>query len=209
MKLGLIALAGRNDSEAVTRFEQALYYDADGAMTDSIAFRAAGPRAQLISLYGKSGRDLAAIRLAEGETQGPQAFISPAVRRALTSGVAQPTKEATVSFEPSLAVARSRTTGLKTLAEMNQSSGAGSRGELLAALVESAARLGQYDRAMAIERLRVADATKPEEKTAIEKRLAEIEAAEKARQLKLAAMVRIDRSNAAESIYAARVLGKE
>lgn len=209
MKLGLIALAARNDSEAVTRFEQALYYDADGAMTDSIAFRAPGPRAQLISLYGKGGRDLAAIRLAEGETQGPQALISPAVRRALASGVAQPAAEATVSFEPSLSVARSRTTGLKTLAEMNQGSGAGSRSELLAALVESAARLGQYDRAMAIERLRAADAAKPEEKTAIEKRLAEIEAAEKARQLKLAATVRIDRSNAAGSIYAARVLGKE
>jgi hypothetical protein len=92
---------------------------------------------------------------------------------------------------------------------MNQGAGSSSRGELLASLVESAARLGQYDRAMAIERLRAAEAAKPEEKTAIEKRLAEIEAAEKARQLKLAAVVRIDRSNAAESIYAARILGRE
>jgi predicted Zn-dependent protease len=209
MKLGLLALAGHNDSEATTHFERALYLDADGAIIDSIAFRAAGPRAQLILLYGKGGRDLAAIRLAESEIQGPQSLIGPTVRRALTSGVAQPVAETTMSFEPSLAAMRARTTGLKTLAEMNQGAGSSNRGELLASLVESAARLGQYDRAMAIERLRAAQASKPEEKTAIEKRLAEIEAAEKARQLKLAAMVRIDRSNAAESIYAARVLGRE
>jgi predicted Zn-dependent protease len=209
MKLGLIALSEPSDSQAVTSFERALYLDADGAITDSIAFRAAGPRAQLISLYGKGGRDLAAIRLAEGEPQGPQSLISPTVRRALTSGVAQPVAEATVSFEPTLAATRARTTGLKTLAEMNQGAGSSSRGELLASLVESAARLGQYDRAMAIERLRAPEATKPEEKIAIEKRLAEIEAAEKARQFKLASLVRIDRSNAAESIYATRILGRE
>jgi cellulose synthase operon protein C len=208
MKLGLIALSGRSDSQAVTNFERALYLDADGAITDSIAFRAAGPRAQLISLYGKSGRDLAAIRLAEGEPQGPQALISATVRRALSSGAAQPVGEATLSFEPSLAMTRSRATGLKTLAEINQTAVSSNRGELLASLVESAARLGQYDRAMALERLRAAEAAKPEEKTAIEKRLAEIEAAEKARQLKLAATVRIDRSNAAASIYATRFIGE-
>ena len=77
----------------------------------------------------------------------------------------------------------------------------------MASLVESAAKLGQYDRAIAIERLRAAEAAKPEEKNAIEKRLAEIVAAEKTRQLRLALLTRIDRSNASESIYAARVLG--
>jgi hypothetical protein len=92
---------------------------------------------------------------------------------------------------------------------MNQAAGSSIRSELLASLVESAARLGQYDRAMAIERLRAAEAAKPEEKTAIEKRLAEIEATEKARQLKFATVVRIDRSNAAESIYSERVLRRE
>ncbi len=79
----------------------------------------------------------------------------------------------------------------------------------MASLVESAAKLGQYDRAMAIERLRAAESVKPEEKTAIEKRLAEIVADEKARQARLALLTRIDRSNAAQSIYATRVLGKE
>jgi len=212
MKLGLIALAERNDSEAIARFEQALNLDADGAITDSIAFKAASPRAQLIVLYSKGGRDLAAIRLAEGEPQGSQSLISPNVRRALTSGAGQPggpVSDATVSFEPSLAATHSRATGLKTLAEMNQAAGSINRGSLLASLVESAARLEQYDRAASIERLRAADALKPEEKTTIEKRLAEIEAAQKARQLRLASLVRIDRSNAAESIYASRVLGKD
>src|SRR5207237_7000229 len=132
----------------------------------------------------------------------PQSLISATVRRALTTGVVQPIAEATVSFEPSLAVSRSRTTGLKTLVEMNQTAGSSIRSELLASLVESAARLGQNDRAMALERLRAAEAVKAEEKMAIEKRLAEIAAAEKGRQLRLATLVRIDRSNAAESIYA-------
>jgi hypothetical protein len=207
MKLGLLGLAARRDAEAVTSFERAMYLDADGAITNAIAFRASGPRTQLITLYGKSGRDLAAIRLAEGEPEGPQSLISSAVRRALSSGVARAESQSTVSFEPSLEIARSRSAGLKTIAELNGAAAASVRGELLASLVESAARLGQYDRAMAIERLRAAEASKPEEKTAIEKRLAEIIAAEKARQLRLALLTRIDRSNAISSIYAARVLG--
>jgi hypothetical protein len=208
MKLGLIALAAGRDAEAVTSFERAMYLDADGAITVAIAFRGAGPRAQLITLYGKNGRDLAAIRLSESEPNGPQSFISPAVRSALTSGAAHPEAQEAVSFEPSLEVTRSRIAGLKTLAEMNESASSHIRGELLASLVESAARLGQYDRAIAIERLRAAEAAKPEEKAAIEKRLAEIVAAEKARQLRLAMLARIDRSNATDSIFAARVLGK-
>ena len=207
MKLGLLALAARRDGEAITSFERAMYLDADGAITNAIAFRARGPRTQLITLYGKNGRDLAAIRLAEGEPAGPQSLISSAVRRALESGVARAESQSTVSFEPSLEIARSRSAGLKTIAELNGAAAASVRDEVLASLVESAARLGQYDRAMAVERLRAAEAVRPEEKTAIEKRLAEIVAAEKARQLRLALLTRIDRSNATESIYATRVLG--
>lgn len=209
MKLGLLALAGRRDAEAVTSFERAMYLDADGMITNAIAFRAPGPRTQLIILYGKSGRDLAAVRLAESEPEGPQSLISSAVRRALSSGVARAEGRSSVSFEPSLEVTRSGSAGLKTIAELNGSAASSTRGDLLASLVESAARLGQYDRAMAIERLRAAESVKPEEKTAIEKRLAEIVAAEKARQARLALLTRIDRSNAAQSIYATRVLGKE
>jgi predicted signal transduction protein with EAL and GGDEF domain len=207
MKLGLIALAGGRDAEAATSFERAMYLDADGAITEAIAFRAPGPRAQLIKLYGKNGRDLAAIRLADAEPQGAQSLISSAVRRALSSGVARQDTQANVSFEPSLEITRSRATGLKTLAEINESATIGVRAEVLASLVESAARLGQYDRAIAIERLRAAEATKPEERALIEKRVAEIAAAERARQLRLASMTRINRSSAIESVYAARVLG--
>ena len=209
MKLALTAVAGGRDAEAITSFERALYLDADGTITDAIAFRAPGPRAQLVILYSKIGRDLAAIRLAEGEAQGSQSLISSAVRKALSSGTAQAETQAAVSFEPSLQIARSSAAGLKTLSEMNESATSGIRGVLLASLVESAAKLGQYDRAIAIERLRAAEAVKPEEKNAIERRLAEITAAEKARQLRLALLTRIDRSNAMESIYATRVLGKE
>jgi hypothetical protein len=207
MKLGLLALAAKRDAEAVTSFERAMYLDADGAITNSIAFRATGPRTQLITLYGKSGRDLAAIRLAESEPEGPQSLFSSAVRRALSSGAAKTESQSTVSFEPSLEIARSRLAGLKTIAELNGSAAANVRGELLASLVESAAKLGQYDRAIAVERLRAAEAVKPEDKTAIEKRLTEILAAEKVRRVRLALLTRIDRSNAISSIYATRVLG--
>lgn len=207
MKLGLLALAARRDAEAVTSFERALYLDADGALTNAIVFRAAGPRAQLIVLYGKGGRDLAALRLEEGEPEGPHSLISSAVRRALTSQAETEKRESNFSFEPSLEVTRSKATGLKTIAELNESADSSVRAEVLASLVESAARLGQYDRAIAIENLRAAEAVKPDEKTVIEKRLAELVAAGKVRQLRLELLKRIDRSNATEAIYAATVLG--
>jgi tetratricopeptide (TPR) repeat protein len=207
MKLGLLALAEGREAEAVTSFERALHLDSDGAITNAIAFNAPGPRSQLIILYGRNGRDLAAIRLAEGEPEGPQSLFSSAVRTALTSGEARAESRSSVSFEPSLEIIRSRSGGLKTIAELNGSAASSVRGGLLASLVESAARLGQYDRAIAVERLRAAEALKPEEKTAIEKRLAEIVAVEKLRQSRLALLARIDRSNAIQSIYAARVLG--
>ncbi|HJZ67024.1 MAG TPA: tetratricopeptide repeat protein [Blastocatellia bacterium] len=209
LKLGLLALAAGRDADAAASFEQAIYLDADGAIADSIAFRAAGPRSQLITLYGKTGRDLAAIRLAEAEQQNAQSPISAALRKALSSGAEQKASQDTVSFEPSLEVTRSRTAGIRTVAELSETAASGIRGELLASLVESSARLGQYDRAMAIERLRALEATKADEKAAIEKRLAEIAAVQRASQLRLAVMTRIDKANATGSIYAARVLGKE
>ncbi|MFY9570273.1 MAG: hypothetical protein WAV20_02570, partial [Blastocatellia bacterium] len=208
LKLGVMALAAGREAEAVTSLERALYLDADDQITSAIAFRSAGPRAQLIMLYGRNGRDLAAVRLAEGEPQGPQSLISGTVRRALTSGVAGTDAPATLSFEPSVDVTRAGATGLKTLAEVNESAASNIRGGLLASLVESTAKLGQYDRAIAIERLRAAEAAKPDERAAIEKRLAEIAVAEKSRQLRLALLTRIDRSNAIESVYARGVIGE-
>src|SRR6185503_2390771 len=185
-----------------------IYLDADGAIINALAFRAAGPRAQLISLYSRNGRDMAAIRLAEGEEQGSQTLITGAVRAALITGKAPPGNQTGISFEPSLEATRSRAAGFKTLAELNNAGASRERSELLAPLIESAARLGQFDRAIAVARLRSAEAAKVEEKAAIEKRLAEIIAAKEARQLRQALLMRIDRSNATESIYSARVLGK-
>ena len=109
-----------------------------------------------------------------------------------------------VSFEPSLEAARARQDGLRTLAELNEASGPGAQRELIASLAQSAARLGQYDRAIAMERALVAEATRPEEKAAFEKRLAEMIAARRAKQASAAAQIRIDTSNASESIYALR-----
>lgn len=209
LKLGMIALNSGREADAITAFERAMLLDADGSITDAIAFRSMGPRAQLIALYSKTGRDLAAIRLAEGDTTNQQSLISVAVRNALASENRESNQSnATILFDPSFDVARSRGASIRTLAEMNDAARSRIKTDLLAPLVESASRLGQFDRALALERLRVLEATRPEEKTAIEKRLADMLAAERARQQRLAALLRVDQSNATGSIYAARVIGK-
>jgi len=207
-KLGLIALAGGRTAEAMASFERALYLDADGAMANAVTFRAPGPRAQLISLYSKNGRDMAAIRLAESEEQGSQTLITGAVRAALITGNTSAGNQTAISFEPSLEASRSKAPGFRTLAELNDAAASRARSDLLAPLIESAARLGQFDRAIAVARLRSAEATKPEDKAGIEKRLAEIIAAREARQLRQVLLMRIDRSNATESVFSMRVLGK-
>jgi cellulose synthase operon protein C len=215
MKLGVIALAAGNQSEAIAGFERALYLDADGEMTEAIAYAAASPRAQLIALYSRTARDLAAVRLAEesgdaDDEQSRRGLLSPAVRKALTSDNDEvrmlPTVE--VSFQPSMDVARARTKGLRTVAELNDAAIAKQRVELVGALVESAARLGQLDRAIALERLRAIEARKPDERTAIEKRIAELLAAEQARRGRDAQLLRVDPQNTTGSIYTARVIGR-
>jgi tetratricopeptide (TPR) repeat protein len=213
MKLGVIAAGESRDAEAVARFERAIYLDADGTITSAIAFRAQVPRAQLISLYSRTGREAAAIRLAEGDepgaraASGQQSLISSAVRsRLLGSGEREEASPA-YAFEPSLEIARSKGAGLRTLDELNEAAAAGAQRDLIAALVESASKLGQYDRAIAIARLHESEVTRPEDKSAIERRLAELIAAERAQKLKAASLLRVDRTNATQSIYAARVIG--
>ena len=79
---------------------------------------------------------------------------------------------------------------------------------MIAPLIEAATRLGQYDRAIALQRLLALEAKKPEDKSAIEKRLAEMIAQEGVRQVRRATQLRIDQSNTTQSIYAARVIGR-
>jgi predicted Zn-dependent protease len=214
MKLGVMAAGESREAEAVTRFERAIYLDADGAITNAIAFRAPVPRAQLISLYSRMGRDAAAISLVEGDEPGTrdssrqQSLISSAVRSRLLGGGERQDAALAYAFEPSLEITRSKGAGLKTLDELNEAASSRMQRDLIAALVESASRLGQYDRAIAIERLHASEVTRPEEKTAIDRRLAELIAAERAKQLKAASLLLIDRNNATQSIYAARVIGR-
>ena len=209
-----VALAAGNQADAIASFERALYLDADGEVTEAIAYAAASPRAQLISLYSRTSRDLAAVRLAEesgdsDDEQSKRGLLSSAVRKALTSdNAAAGTPAVEVSFQPSMDVARARTKGLRTVAELNDAALARLRVDLVGALVESAARLGQLDRAIALERLRAIEARKPDEKTAIEKRLAELLAAEQARQARSAQVLRVDQQNTSGSIFTARVIGR-
>ncbi|HYP26718.1 MAG TPA: tetratricopeptide repeat protein [Blastocatellia bacterium] len=205
MKLGLLALASGNEPAAAGFFERALYLDASGMMSDPIRFRAAGPRAQLILLYSRTGRDLAALRLIEGEDEGRSALMRSLARAGSSSEGGGEGSNA--AFDPQLDSSHAGGNGLLTLSELNEATSEAVHDSLLAALAESAGRLGQYERAVAMQRLRAFEATKPEEKAAIQRRISEVIADERARRLRDAFLPRINQMNALDSIYAARVLG--
>src|SRR5262249_62210237 len=107
-----------------------------------------------------------------------------------------------------LELPRVKGANLRTIGELKQAAASKAERDILAALVGAASRLGQYDKAIAIERLRVADAMRADEKAAIEKNLADMLAAEKARQIRAASLLRIDHSNTTGSIYAEQLIGK-
>ncbi|HKG21612.1 MAG TPA: hypothetical protein VKC34_06900, partial [Blastocatellia bacterium] len=205
MKLGLLALSAGRDSDAAGFFERAVYLDANGSMSDSIRFRAAGPRAQLILLYSKGGRDLAALRLIEGDDDSRSALMR-SLARAGNSSRGESDDTLTVAFDPPLDSYQARGNGLRTLSELNEANSGAIQDSLLAALAESAGHLGQYDRVITIQRLRALEATKPEEKAAIQRKIAEVMAAERAQRLRDALLPGINRTNALDSLYAARVL---
>lgn len=211
LKLGLLARTANRDAEAARNFERAIYLDVDGVLTEAIEYRTSTVRAQLIIAYSKLQRDGAAIRLTEGEAQ--KSVLSAAARKVLNAtSAADDETEAEESsdaivFEPSLEVASGKTQGLKTLAELNQSASAKVQSVLIAALADSSARLGRLDRAIALERLRVAETVQPQEKSAIEKRIEAFLAVMRAREQATTALLRVNKSSATGSIYAARVLG--
>jgi hypothetical protein len=206
LKLGLLASSQGRDATAITHVERAANLDSDGMLTDSIAFRTPGIRTQLIILFSKAGRHTAAIRIAETETSGRRTPALDALRAALMSGSVrhEVSSVGRVVFEPRLEPRRPAEKSLRTLLEMSEVTATASQQLLLNALSLSTATLGQYDRAIALERLRASTASKPEEKSIIEKRLAELTAAERERQLRLASLLRMTRSNATTSVYAAR-----
>ena len=94
----------------------------------------------------------------------------------------------------------------QALAELNQIAASRVQGDLLAALASSAERLGKLDRAIALERLRVAEEKRADEKATIEKRIAALLATLRAREAQAAALLRINKGNTTQTIYAARVL---
>lgn len=200
VKLGTIAAGAGRDAEAITNFERAIFLDADGAITDQIAFRAVAPRAQLIRLYNRTGRDIAAVRLAEGDNEGRRSLIPAGVQNEEGTSSA-------IAFEPSLEIARSRTDGLRTVAELNDAARAQWPNDIAAAVAQSFARLGDYDRAVAIERQRARDAARPEDRTAIERIIADLLAAEQAKQLRAASLTKVSRANATDSFYATHAIG--
>jgi predicted Zn-dependent protease len=206
VKLGLINRKAGRDAEAAANFERAISLDPDERLTGAIAFRASSSRSQLITLYSKLQRDQAAIRLTEGETDS-KSLLSAAARQALNAAGEETEKAATTVFEPSLEITKSKITGLKTIAEGNESATAGVQNELILALAESSARLGRLDRAIALERLRASVANRAEDKVAIEKRIEAFLAAQLAREKAAAALLRVNKANATQSIYSARVLG--
>ncbi len=204
MKLGTLAAGAGREAEAIGYFEQALHADADGELTGQLAFRAAAPRLQLIRLYQRTGRDLAAIRLAEGDGEG-QVSLIPAASN--DDGEDNRASSDAVAFEPTLDTGRGAGTGLKTLAELNEAAAVTAQSELSGLVAQSLARLGEYDRALAIERQRAAAAARAEERASIEKIVTDLLTAQRAKQLQTAALTRINRANATPSIYTAQVIG--
>jgi predicted Zn-dependent protease len=205
LKLGMLAVAAGRDQDAVPRFERALYLDSYGAVTDAIAFSVPSPRVQLTLLYSRMGRDLAAVRMAEDQEKP---LISKAVLSTMSSEAQKAQVEESVVFEPPLEPQRMKGADLRTLGELKQAAAAKTERDILAALVGAASRLGQYDKAIAIERFRISEAMRAEEKAAIEKTLAEMLAAEKTRQARAASLLRIDHSNTTGSVYAEQLIGK-
>jgi predicted Zn-dependent protease len=195
-KLGLIAMAANRDGEAITNLERAMYLDATGTLASQTAFRAAATRLQLIRLYNRSGRDVAAVRLAEGDGS-----IQPSLIATGQSGAAT-----AISFEPSLELARLRGDGLRSIAELNAAAALRDQIGLAPVVAQSLARLGDYDRALAIERNRAA-AARPEDRAAIERIVSDLIAAQGAKETRAALLSRIGRANATRSIYVARVTG--
>ncbi|MBI3652730.1 MAG: hypothetical protein HY231_17040 [Acidobacteria bacterium] len=205
VKLGLLNRRGNQDAEAAKNFERALYLDPDAILTSAIAFRAGSSRGQLIALYSKLQRDQAAIRLTEGEADG-KSLLSAAARQALTGGETAETAT-TAIFEPSLEITKAKITGLRMLAELNEAAAATAQNDLILALADASARLGRLDRAIALERLRASEAKRPDEKTAIEKRIEAFVAVKQARDKAAAVALHINKSFASGAIYSARVLG--
>jgi hypothetical protein len=205
LKLGTLAVRAGRDQESAPYFERAVYLDTYGTVTDAISFSVPSPRVQLTLLYSRLGRDLAAVRMAEDEEKP---LISKSVLNSMSSEEQKAQVEESVVFEPSLAPTRMTGANLRTLGELKQTAADKTERDILAALVGAASRLGEYDKAIAIERFRVAETMRAEEKAVIEKTLADMLAAEKARQIRAASIFRIDHSNTTGSIYAGQVIGK-
>jgi hypothetical protein len=211
LKLGVLLLAAGDNPGALSAFEQTIYLDPDGTVTGSISFRVASPRLDLIELYARVGRDLAAVQLAEDQGSGQRSLkpiISAAVLSALTGG-SQPSQEAAaVVFEPAFDSRRIEGPGPRTIDELRDAAASETHGDLLAALVEATSRLGQYDKAIAIERLRAVEAVRLDEKNTIEKTLSQMLAAERARQAHVALLLHVDSSNTIKALYESRASGE-
>lgn len=205
-KAGTLFRRANRDGDAVRVLERALYLDPDADITDVVAFRVSGTRAQLITLYSRQQRDHAAIRLTEGEGKTP---LSAAARKVLAGESDGEGEEADsgVVFEPSITTPRDSAPKLKTIAELNEEARNALQGELVAALAESSARLGRLDRAIALARLRVQEVKRDDERTAIERRIAEFAALIRAREAQTATLLRVNKTNATQWIYSSRLLG--
>ena len=100
------------------------------------------------------------FRLTEGESDS-KSLLTAAARQALNAADEETEKAATAVFEPSLEITKSKITGLRTIAELNESAAANAQNDLIYALAESSARLGRLDRAIALERLRASETKRP------------------------------------------------
>jgi tetratricopeptide (TPR) repeat protein len=204
LKLARLSVAGGRNADAISHFERVLDLDSDGDLSKALAFSSRGvpamPRAALALLYSRSSRDDAALRIAGGDGATPD----PQLAR-LTAALPQNERPPVFEPPPPEVTLPRPSASVKTVAELNQAAFAPGD-DVVAALVDSALRLGFYDRARQMTNTRLFDARTPEQRASAERRLADIAAAERARQLQSALLLRVNRSNATESIFAARAL---
>jgi tetratricopeptide (TPR) repeat protein len=206
-KLGRIALASQRLGDTVGHFERAVYLDAAGSVSDSIAFSSSGTapslRGTLVLLYTSVGRDEAALRLAGADTSHVTDPGDPI--RPIVTGVFEGQSRGQTAFEPSMTSLRRRDRGLGTVFELNQDATGRWMG-VATALIESAMRLNQFDRARQLQKAGLGFVKTEEERATAQRRLGEITTKETDMKRRLASLLHLNLSRVSESIYIARGL---
>jgi hypothetical protein len=190
IELGRLELRANRPAEAVAAFEAALRLDPSGGFADRIAFGGATPTDALVRLYGARDRHYTALALAaaRGGFAGEEEDDDE-------SGEAE---RFVFEPEPGRPVPAS---GLAGLDERNAAAIERARTEAVAVLAEEAAALGRWGEAVAYARARVTRlGAEGADRAAAEKRLADLQAALRQWERRLARTLRVGQTIASDTV---------